>query len=300
MSRSPLRDLFRLVHSGLEKVALACAAFGLMHATARAGESAPAPASLPAGEQWSSHTAPQAMADDPWSNPSAPSVAIDDAWSAPVADRFISPEQSRAASSVPPPSASEQEPRPAVTKSTPGSAATTVQEAPRALAMDRSDWNETPRGRSPGLIASHDAWLKRTTPVAEPSEPAKAPVHSAPPPAADPWSARWTGLVASNDISTPSPAVSSPAFDTSSRPSFVVSPHARLPRVSEARGALPAEASPTVLAAGRPMHRRTRPVVHSTANAPRSSGMKRARATKSARAPSRAWCRSVSASARHR
>jgi len=301
MSRSPLRDLFRLVHSGLEKVALACAAFGLMHATARAGESAPAPASLPAGEQWSSHTAPQAMADDPWSNPSAPSVAIDDAWSAPAADRFISPGQSRAASSVSPPSASEQgEPRPAVTKSTAGSVATTVQETPRTLAMDRSDWNETPRGRSPGLIASHDAWLKRTTPVAKPSEPAKAPVHSAPPPAADPWSAQWIGLVASNDVSTPAPALSSHAFDASARPGSVVSPHAGLPRVGEARGALPAEASPTVLAAGRPMHRRSRPIFHSTANAPRSSGMKRARATKSARAPSRAWCRSVSASARHR
>ena len=293
MSRSPLRDLFRLVHSGLEKVALACAAFGLMHATARAGESAPA--SVPAGEQWSSRAAAQPTANDPWSNPLAPTLAVDDAWSAPAADRFTSSGQSSAASSVSPASASEQEPRPAITKSTPGSVATTVQEAPRALAMDHSDWNETPRGRSPGLIASHDAWLKRTTPVAEPSEPAKAPVHSAPLPAADPWSAPWTGLVASNDVSTPAPAVSSPVFATSSRSTFVGSPHARLARISEA--ALPAEASTTVLATGRPMHRRTRPIVHSTANAPRSSGTKRARAT---RAPSTAWCRSVSASARHR
>jgi hypothetical protein len=57
------------------------------------------------------------------------------------------------------------------------------------------------------------------------------------------------------------------AFDAELAPRIVVSPHARLPRVSEARGALPAEASPTVLAPGRPMHRRTRPIVHSTANA---------------------------------
>ena len=298
MSRSPLRDLFQLVHSGLEKVVLACAAFGLMHATARAGESAPA--GVPAGEQWSGHVAPQPTADDPWSNPSAPTPAIDDAWSAPAADRFISPGQSRAASSVSPPSASAQVPRPAVTKSRPGPVATTGQETPRALAMDRSDWNETPRGRSPGLIASHDAWLKRSTPVAEPSAPAKAPVYSAPPPAADPWSARWIGLVASNDVSTPAPTLSSPAFDAGSRPGIVVSPHARLPHVGEARGALLAEASPTVLATGRPMDRRSRPILHSTANAPRSSGMKRARAIKSAKAPSRAWCRSVSASARYR
>ena len=231
--------------------------------------------------------------------PSAPTPAIDDAWSAPAADRFISPGQSRAASSVSPPSASAQVPRPAVTKSRPGPVATTGQETPRALAMDRSDWNETPRGRSPGLIASHDAWLKRSTPVAKPSEPAKAPV-STPVQPTDPWSARWIGLVASNDVSTPAPTLSSPAFDAGSRPGIVVSPHARLPHVGEARGALLAEASPTVLATGRPMHRRSRPILHSTANAPRSSGMKRARAIKSAKAPSRAWCRSVSASARYR
>ena len=295
MSRSPLRDLFRLVHSGLEKVALACAAFGLMHTTVRAGESAPA--SVPAGEQWSTHTAPQLTADDPWSNPSVPSLPVDDAWSAPAADRVTSSKQMVAAL---PPQVLTHEPQPAGIKSAPRPEVKAVQVVPRALAMDHSDWNETPRGRSPGLIASHDAWLKRTTPVAEPGEPAKAPVHSAPPPAADPWSAPLTGLVASHDVSTPAPAVFSPAFDTSSRPSFVVSPHVRLPRVSEARCALPAEASTTVLAAGRPMHRRMLPILHRTANAPRSSGTKRARATKSARAPSPAWCRSASASARHR
>lgn len=295
MSRSPLRDLFRLVHSGLEKVALACAAFGLMHATARAGESAPA--NIPSGEQWSSRAAPQSTADDPWSNPSAPTLAVDDAWSAPAADRFTSSGKMVAAL---PPHVLTQELQPAGMKSAPRPEVEAVQKAPRALAMDHSDWNETPRGRSPGLIASHDAWLKRTTPVAQPSKPAKAPVHKAPPPAADPWSAQWIGLVASNDVSTPSPPLSSPAFDTSARRGIAVSPHAGLPRVSEARGASPAEASPTVLAASRPMHRRTRPILHSTANAPRSLETKRARATKSARAHSRAWCRSVSASARYR
>jgi hypothetical protein len=292
MSRSPLRDLFRLVHSGLEKVALACAAFGLMHVTARAGESAPA--SVPAGEQWRSHAAPQLAADDPWSNPAAPSLAVDDAWSAPSGDRLTSPGQIRADSPAP---ASEQEPRPAATTHAPGSVATTVQETSPALAMDRSGWNETPRGRSPGLIASHDAWLNRTTRVAEPSEPAKAPVHSAPPPPADPWSAPLPGLVALDDVVTPAPAASSTAIDANSHPGFMVTPDARLPSVSQAQGALSAEASPTVLAACRPIHRRTRPIVHSTSNAPRSSGTKRARAR---RAPTPAWCRSVSASARHR
>ncbi len=290
MSRSPLRDLFRLVHSGLEKVALACAALGLMHATARAGESTPA--SVPAGEQWSSHAAPQPTADDPWSNPAAASVAVDDAWSARAADRIASP-----ASLASPTPAAAQVPWPAAAKSAPALEATTVQETPSALVMDRSGWNETPRGRSPGLIASHDAWLKRTTPVAEPSEPAKAPVRSAPPPPADQWSAPLTGLVASNDVVTPAPAVSATAFDASSHASLVVTPHVGLSRVSEAQGVLSAEASPTVLAAARPMHRRTRPNVHCTSSSPRSSGTKRARAT---RAPRPAWCRSVSASARHR
>ena len=298
MSRSPLRDLFRLVHSGLEKVALACAAFGLMHATARAGESAPA--DVPAGEQWSSHAAPQLAADDPWSNPAAPSLAVDDAWSAPAANRLASTGEIRAAkaaSSDSPTPGSAQEPPPAATKSTPDSVATAVPEAPSALAMDRSGWNEAPRGRSPGLIASHDAWLKRTTPVAEPSEPAKAPVSSAPPPPADPWSAPLTGIVASNDVVMPALATSSNILDAGLNASLVVTPHVSLPRVSEARGALSAEASPAVLAAGRPMHRRTRPNVHCTSNASRSSGTRRARAT---RAPTPAWCRSVSASARHR
>ena len=296
MSRSPFRDLFRLVHSGLEKVALACAAFGLMHATARAGESAPA--GVPAGEQWRSHAAPQLPADDPWSNPVAPSLAVDDAWSAPAADRFTSSGHIRAASSASsaPLPVSAQEPRRAATTSASGSVATTVQEAPSALTMDRSGWNEMPRGRSPGLIASHDAWLKRTTPVAEPSEPVKAPIQ-APPAQPDPWSAPLTGLVASDNVATPAPAISSTASDVSSHASFVVAPHVRLPRVSEAQGDLSAQASPAILAAARPMHRRTRPNVRCTSSAPRSSGTRRA---KTARAPSSAWCRSVSASARHR
>jgi hypothetical protein len=298
MSRSPLSDLFRLVHSGLEKVALACAAFGLMHATARAGESAVA--SVPAGEQWSSHAAPKLVVDDAWTNPAAPSLAVDDAWSAPAADRFKSSGQIHAASAtspVSPASASKQEPPADATKRAPNPVATTIEVAPSALAMDRSDWNETPRGRSPGLIASHDAWLKRITPVSKPGEPLKAPAHSAPPPPADPWSAPLAGLAASNDVVTPAPVASSTAFDASSHSSFVVTPNVRLPLVSEARDASSAEVSPTVLATGRPVHRRTRPIVRYSSNASRSSGTRRARAT---RAPTRAWCRSVSASARHR
>ncbi|SOE64734.1 hypothetical protein SAMN05414139_02552 [Burkholderia sp. D7] len=294
MSRPSLRNLLRLVHSGLEKVALACAAFGLMHATARAGGSASA--GVPAGEQWGSRAAPQLSADDPWSNPAAPTLALDDAWSAPAADRFTSSGQIHAALPASPASASTQEPRPAATESAPRSVSTTVQEAPSALAMDRSDWNETPRGRSPGLIASHDAWLKRSTPVAKPSEPAKAPV-STPVQPTDPWSAPLTGLVASNDVVAPAAVASSAAFSAGSHPSFVVAPHVRLLRVREAPGALHAEASSTVLAAGRPMHRRTRPIAHGTSNSSRSSGRRRARAT---RAPTPAWCRSVSACARHR
>ncbi|MEA3090421.1 MAG: hypothetical protein QOJ04_1763 [Caballeronia sp.] len=298
MSRSPLRDLFRLVHSGLEKIALACAAFGLMHATARAGE--PAVDSVSAGEQWSSHAAPKLVVDDAWTNPAAPTLAVDDAWSAPAADRFKSSGQIHAASSTSPgaaASASAQEPRTAPSKRAPDPIATTIKEAPSALTMDHSDWNETPRGRSPGLIASHDAWLKRITPVAKPGEPAKAPVHSAPPPPADPWSAPLAGRAASNDVVTPAPVASSTGFDSSSHSNFVTTPYVRLSLVSDARDASSAEVSPTVLAAARPMHRQTRPIVRNASNASRSSGTRRARAT---RAPTRAWCRSVSASARYR
>src|SRR5471032_735418 len=104
MSRPPLRDLFRLVRSGLEKVALACAAFGLLYTTARAGESAPASAA--ADDQWSARTAPQPATDDPWSNPATPSLALDDAWSAPAAERFTSSGQARVASPASPASAS--------------------------------------------------------------------------------------------------------------------------------------------------------------------------------------------------
>lgn len=300
MSRSPLRDLFRLVHSGLEKIALACAAFGLMHATARAGESAVD--SVSASEQWSSHAAPKLVLDDAWTNPAAPTLAVDDAWSAPAADRFKSSGQIHAASSTStstgaPTSASAQEPRTAPSKRAPNPIATTIEDAPSALTMDHSDWNETPRGRSPGLIASHDAWLKRITPVAKPGEPAKAPVHSAPPAPADPWSAPLAGHAASNDLVTPAPMASSTGFDTSSHSNFVITPYVRLSLVSDARDASSAEASPTVLATGRPMHRRSRPIVRNASNASRSSGTRRARAT---RAPTRAWCRSVSASARYR
>jgi hypothetical protein len=298
MSRSPLRDLFRLVHSGLEKVALACAAFGLMHATARAGEAAVD--NVPAGEQWSSHAAPKLVVDDAWSNPAAPSLAVDDAWSAPAVDRFKSSKQIHAASStspVSPASASQQEPRAVATKRVPNPTATTIEEAPAALVMDRSDWNETPRGRSPGLIASHDAWLKRITPIGKPGEPAKAPVHNAPPPPADPWSAPLAGRAASNGVATPAPVASSAAFDASSHSNFAVTPSVKLPLINKAQDASSADASPTVLATGRPMHRRPRPVAHNASNASRSSVTRRARATK---APTRAWCRSVSASARHR
>ena len=299
MSRSPLRDLFRLVHSGLEKVALACAAFGLMHATARAGESAVD--SVAAGEQWSSHAAPNLVVDDAWSNPAVPSVAIDDAWSAPAADRLKSSRQIHAAvstSQVLPASSSAQQPLAAATMRAP--LATAIEEAPSVLVMDHSDWNETPRGRAPGLIASHDAWLKRITPVAkptEPAEPAKAPVHSAPPTSADPWSAPPAGGVTSDDVWAPAPVASSAAVDAGSHSNFVVTPPVRLALISEAQDASSSDASPTVSATGRPMNRRTRPIVHHSSNASRSSATRRAKATK---APVRAWCCSGSASARYR
>jgi hypothetical protein len=65
MSRLPLRGLVRLTHSGLEKAALACAAFGLMHATANAAEGA---------------SERLAALDDPWTNPAAEPASADDTW----------------------------------------------------------------------------------------------------------------------------------------------------------------------------------------------------------------------------
>jgi hypothetical protein len=102
----------------------------------------------------------------------------------------------------------------------------------RALAMDRSDWNETPRGRAPGLIASNDAWLNRSAPVTEPTAQPKASVRSAPALPTDPWSASAAGLVAADNVVRPAPAVPAAPFDASSHWSFAVSPYVWLPRVS--------------------------------------------------------------------
>jgi hypothetical protein len=200
-----------------------------MHATARAGESAPA--SVSAGDQWSSNASPQPIADDAWSNPAATSLDHDDAWSAPPADHFRSSRQLRAESPAPAPT-QEPKPTPVATKTVQSSVAPTVKETPAALAMDRSDWNETPRGRAPGLIASNDAWLNRSAPVAEPTAQPKASVRSAPARPADPWSAPATGLVAADNVVRPAPAAPVAPFDASSHWSFAVSPYVWLPRVS--------------------------------------------------------------------
>src|SRR5260370_41052422 len=96
MSRPPLRDLYRLVHSRLEKVALACAAFGLMHAMARAGESAPA--SVSAGDQWRSNASPQPIAAEAWSKPPARRLYNDGAWGRPPQQHLRTALQHRAAS----------------------------------------------------------------------------------------------------------------------------------------------------------------------------------------------------------
>lgn len=159
MSRPPIRDVFRLAHLGLEKVALACAAFSLMHATARADESMPPePVTVDqwaaqSGAQPADQTARRASHDDPWANPVAARLAHDDPWSAPAGDPFRSGEQLHVAKPAPQTVASASQsihpPRPS-----------------SALVMDRSDWNETPRGRSPGLIASNNAWRKRIAPEA--------------------------------------------------------------------------------------------------------------------------------------
>jgi hypothetical protein len=240
-SRPSLRDLFRLVSSGLsglEKVALACAAFGLMHATARAGESAPA--STSAEEQWGSHATPRPIIDDAWSNPAATSLDHDDAWSAPAADHFRSVEQIRVAQPAPEPTVSKAA---SEAVQSPVEAAST--EAPNALAMDQSDWNETPRGRAPGLIAGNDAWRNRAAPKTEQAvEPGAAKHDAYGQPAAssrngtflqiDPWSAPANANVASNSAVQSAPATAPKSFDASSQWRFALTPYVWLPRVSGA------------------------------------------------------------------
>jgi hypothetical protein len=347
MSRPPVRNLFKIVHSGLEKVALACAAFGLMHATARAGESAPP--SAPAEEQWGGRAAPEVIANDAWSNPAAISHNHNDAWSAPPPDHFRSAEQihvampeSGAVQVVSKTLAHSVEATPAlkevrtvevaekaaktqlVVKEAPSAAkvvaaqampvkdvaasVTTAKEAatkndaaktitasavatrrvaqqialkdapvrqmaatavpakapaveapaaniaeveadvPNPLAMDQSDWNDTPRGRAPGLIAGNDAWRNRAASKTDQNaEPGAANGLTDQPAAStrngnllqiDPWSAAASASVASNNAAraalAPLPLqVRQPQpFDASSQWRFAISPSAWLPRVS--------------------------------------------------------------------
>jgi hypothetical protein len=211
MSRPPIRDVFRLAHLGLEKVALACAAFSLMHATARADESVPsiavtvdqwaAQSHAHSGAQSGAQSGPQAtdpavrhaVQDDPWANPAASRFAQDDPWTVPPVNQFRSGAQLHVATPERQTLAVAAQPVPAIQP---------VQQARPAnvLAMDGSRWNETPRGRSPGLIASNNAWRKRIVPeTAAPIERSVAQHDLRTRPAAmlkldsnlqlDPWSA---------------------------------------------------------------------------------------------------------------
>ncbi|MDN7184315.1 hypothetical protein M0D69_41140 [Caballeronia sp. SEWSISQ10-4 2] len=96
--------------------------------------------------------------------------------------------------------------------------------------MDNSGWNETPRGRAPGLIASNNARHNRSAPVAEPTAQPKASIRIAPALPADPWSAPVTGLVAADNVVRPAPAAPAAPFDASSYWNFAVSPYVWLPR----------------------------------------------------------------------
>jgi hypothetical protein len=177
MSRLPLRHLYRLVHSALEKAALACAAFGLLHATAEADERRPVEVSLA----------------DPWRNPAVQPSPIDDAWG-PYASRDVQPDDAWTASLAN--RAGPGEPGVAIAPMTAPLA------TPSMLVNDRPDWNDIPRARSPGLIAANDAWRSRVVdgadwnnpPVkaAEPT-PVEAPGKAS---SADPWLAPHPGVAA--------------------------------------------------------------------------------------------------------
>jgi hypothetical protein len=199
MSRLPLRGIFRVANSGLEKIALACAAFGLMHATARASE--PATPSQSIEDPWLNPAAPQTLtASDAWSGPVATRITHDDAWSAPVPQRV--------ASNAPVVQAVEKGPAPVNPVAAIG------------LTMDSSDWDTKPRGRSPGLIASSDTWRSRqdvSAGVAE-TEPA------APDTRVEPSTPAHNDALRLNDpstapVSTPlaSPANPAVSFDAASQ-----------------------------------------------------------------------------------
>jgi hypothetical protein len=168
MSRPPLRQLFRLVHSGLEKAALACAAFGLLHASAKADARDPAEVSL--ADPWSNPAAQPAHIDDAWGTLASRGSTPDDGWTARIANRADPSEQPVAIAPVTAPVAT-----------------------PSTLVNDRSDWNDIPRARSPGLIAANDAWRNRVVDgnewnaaplkATEPA-PVEAPGKSS---SADPW-----------------------------------------------------------------------------------------------------------------
>lgn len=155
MSRFPFRNLFRISHSGVEKIAIACAALGMMHATAHASETQTSAA--PADDPWINRAAPQdAFNTDAWGSPKTQVVSLDDAWSAPHSDRAA-----LQASNVLPIRIPE---------------ASTINEsvAPTPRVMDTAGRNDEPRGRAPGLIASNNAWRNRpglSTGVAEKVEP---------------------------------------------------------------------------------------------------------------------------------
>ena len=154
MSRLLLREIFRVAHSGLEKIALACAAFGLMHTAARASE--PTKPSQSIEDPWLNPAAPQTLAaSDQWRGAVATPVAHDDPWSA------LAPK--RVASNAPVVRAAETEHAPVVPV------------APGGLAMDSSDWDTKPRGRAPGLIASSDTWRSRQDVSAGVAETEPAP-----------------------------------------------------------------------------------------------------------------------------
>lgn len=220
MSRPSLRHLYRLVHSVLEKVALACAAFGLLHATAEADERRPVEVSL--ADPWSNPAAPPSRIDDAWGSYASRGVQSDDGWTASLATR-AGPSEHRAAI-VP---------------------MTAAIATPSLLVNDRSDWNDTPRARSPGLIAANDAWRNRVVdgtdwndPPAKPVEPTsvEAPGNAS---SADPWLAPHPGVAAAPvaGADTQWDVAIKPSFRDAVDTSTPSRTHAAQPVQSEARQA---------------------------------------------------------------
>lgn len=209
MSRFAFRNLLCVSPFGAEKIAIACAALGLIQGTVHASETPASAASI--DDPWINPAAPQKSAAlDAWGSAKALTASIDDPWSSASRHGTVL----EASNPVP-------------------VAAAQVVTAPTRLVMDTDGWNDKPRGRAPGLIASNNAWRTRPNTVAvaaeQPAPVAVPPVEVAVP-VEQPVVKRPT--ISNLAWASPSDAERAAPFDVSSHWNFSRTLYAWTPRIS--------------------------------------------------------------------